>query len=421
MAERDVLEEMRADWNARAREDAHYYVAFGRREQDEEEFFRTAADVVRGLSIELKRLRAPRRALEIGCGPGRLMRPMSRYFEEIHGVDVSDEMVRLAREKLRDVVNARVHANSGGDLALFPDDYLDFVYSYAVFQHIPSREVVFNYLREARRVLRPGGVLRCQINGLPDTARRYTTWEGVRIPAAEIVALAREDRWQLLALEGAGTQYMWVTLRKPAIAPSAVRHQPACIRAIGNATSGEAAVPAEGRFASASVWVEGLPPEADLNTLGVRIDGTPGVITYIGPEELAQVNVSLPKYVRTGMAPLELTFRGQTLAPAAWMRVIPAGPAVPRVVSVSDGVNLLSGIKVTSGSVKLSLEEVADPELLRIAVDGVRVGTIDSFCTEPLARRYEFNFDLPTLAPGCRHVQVTLGKRAFPPIRIEVA
>ena len=39
------------------------------------------------------------RALEIGCGPGRLMKPLSRNFGEIHGVDVSDEMVRLARER----------------------------------------------------------------------------------------------------------------------------------------------------------------------------------------------------------------------------------------------------------------------------------------------------------------------------------
>ena len=46
------------------------------------------------------------RALEIGCGPGRLMRPMSRHFVEIHGVDVSDEMIALAKEKLRDIPNA---------------------------------------------------------------------------------------------------------------------------------------------------------------------------------------------------------------------------------------------------------------------------------------------------------------------------
>lgn len=71
---------MRAEWNERAREDARYYVAFGRRGQEEEEFFASASDVVYSLEEELKRLPRnlppeARRALEIGCGPGRLMRP----------------------------------------------------------------------------------------------------------------------------------------------------------------------------------------------------------------------------------------------------------------------------------------------------------------------------------------------------------
>ena len=40
---------------------------------------------------------------------------------------------------------ARVHHSSGADLR-FSRRKFDFVYSYAVFQHIPSREVVFAYL-----------------------------------------------------------------------------------------------------------------------------------------------------------------------------------------------------------------------------------------------------------------------------------
>src|SRR5438270_477964 len=106
MEDAEVLDRMRADWNERAREDARYYVAFGRRGQEDEEFFASASDVVRLLEEELKRLSREipaerRKALEVGCGPGRLMRPMSRNFGEIHGVDVSDEMVRLAEERFR--------------------------------------------------------------------------------------------------------------------------------------------------------------------------------------------------------------------------------------------------------------------------------------------------------------------------------
>src|SRR5579863_9826442 len=126
---------MRADWNQRAREDAHYYVAFGRRDQDDGEFLSTAADVIRDLEGELKRFpsvpSSSRSALEIGCGPGRLMRPMSRHFGEIHGIDVSDEMIAQADKYLRDIPWAHVSHAGGSDLAQFPSDRFDFVYSYA--------------------------------------------------------------------------------------------------------------------------------------------------------------------------------------------------------------------------------------------------------------------------------------------------
>src|SRR5437870_111418 len=177
MIDPKITSQMQQDWNSRAMEDANFYVAFGRRNQDTQEFFDTAHEIVISLEWELKRVPCAnpraRRALEIGCGPGRLMRPMAQHFGEIHGVDVSDEMIRRAHANLSGVPWAHPHHSSGADLMQFADESFDFVYSYAVFQHIPSREVVMNYLREAHRVLKPGGVLRVQLNGLDQTARTY--------------------------------------------------------------------------------------------------------------------------------------------------------------------------------------------------------------------------------------------------------
>src|SRR5580692_143475 len=116
----EVGARMREDWNARAREDARYYVAFGSRESDDAAFFATATEVINRLEWELRRVplaeRGDWRALEVGCGPGRLMRPMSRHFVEIHGVDVSDEMIARAQEKLRDVPHAHAHHTDGATL-----------------------------------------------------------------------------------------------------------------------------------------------------------------------------------------------------------------------------------------------------------------------------------------------------------------
>lgn len=417
MADADVHEQMRSEWNERAREDANYYVAFGRRDQEDEEFFATGADVARALEAELKRLPAKertRRALEIGCGPGRLMRPMSRHFDEVHGVDVSDEMIRRAREKLRGVPNAFPHHAPDSSLASFPDNHFDFVYSYAVFQHIPSREVVFHYLAEAARVLKPGGILRAQLNGLPKTVPGYTTWSGVRIGAAEVAEFTSAHGFLLLALDGVDTQYMWTTWRKKFVAT---------VRAISNAHTGEHAVPAAGRLACASFWIENLPDTCDLLSLEARIDGARGTGVYIGPpaDGLSQFNVLLTRGVRTGLVPVEIAWNGRPLCPTSWMRVIPPGPSVPRIFAVSDGVNLLSGTRIERGTVKVTLEEVKTPESFEARIDGRPVRQPEIFCTDPLNQRYEINFFLPeSTGPGPHRLEMRLGSREFAPVPIEV-
>jgi len=424
-----ILERMRADWNDRAGEDANYYVAFGRREQDDEEFFSTATDVLRLLNGELKRLRDRTAALEIGCGPGRLMRPLSRYFNVIHGVDVSDEMVRLARERLRDTPNAYAHHSSGSDLALFRDEMFDFVYSYAVFQHIPSRDVVFNYLRESRRVLKTGGILRCQINGLPAHAREYDTWSGVRIAPAEIAGFAADHDFQLLALEQIWTQYMWITCRKMPVGwARSLPGKPAGqsrIRTISNALTGERAAPASGPMAFVSVWIDRLPEDCDLNHLAITVDGRASRLTFIGEPEsdgVCQVNAALPEGLRTGLVPIALTWLGRPVCPTGWMRIVPAGPSVPRISALTDGVNLLSDNRITSGILKVTMHEVIDAGQFRIAVDGCAVAVSDTFCVDPVAQRWEFNVQLPKgIGSGPHEVRIAIGKRAFPPMAIEVS
>jgi SAM-dependent methyltransferase len=430
MDDPNVLERMRADWNERAGEDANYYVAFGRREQEEAEFFATGADVVRGLEMDLPRLAGRDAALEIGCGPGRLMRPLGRHFREIHGVDVSDGMIELARERLRGTPNAFPHHTSGADLRRFPDGKFDFVYSYAVFQHIPSGDVVFQYLREARRVLKDGGILRCQINGLPPTAKHYDTWAGVRIAPDEITRFALEQDFQLLALEMPHTQYMWVTCRKRPTgwvrSLAGRRVEPtAVVRSVSNAHTGEAVAPASGPLAALSLCVKGLPDECDLNHMSVALDGRAGRPEYIGVpayDGVQQVNVWLPEVIRTGIVPVEMVWLGQPICPPAWVRIIPPGPAVARFETVTDGVNLLLHQRTESGLLKVTMMEVPREELFRATVDGKPVREKDCFCTDPILRRFEFNFRMPEgTGPGAHVLRLAMGKREFPPMGIEVA
>jgi SAM-dependent methyltransferase len=415
----ELRERMRADWNQRAREDAHYYVAFGRREQDELEFQATAADAIRDLEGELKRLSrgvpaSSRRALEIGCGPGRLMRPMSRHFGEIHGVDVSDEMIAQARGRLQDIPHAHVHHSSGSDLALFPAEHFDFVYSCFVFQHIPDADVVFSYLRETVRVLKPGGFARLQINGLPKSARGYTTWEGVGIGADEIRAFTARHGVLLLSLTGVDTQYMWTSWQKPL--PIRIRHAV-------NAFSQEQAVPSRGRLACVTLQIENLPDTCDLNSLEAFVDGVPGTNSYIGPKiwGLSQFNVFLPPGVRRGLVPVRVEWHGRRLCPDAIVRVIPPGPLAPRLKNLSDGVNLLSQ-RIESGWITATLEDVESIENLRATVDGIPFLKVEPYLTDPLELRYEVNLHLPsTILPGGHVLEMHLGKHMLTRMGIEVA
>src|ERR1700722_20004451 len=131
----DIARRMRDAWNRMAREDARYYIAFGRRTQEDEEFAASAADVLRRVGEEFARLEpAPesRRFLEIGCGIGRLMAPLSAHCGEIHGVDIADEMIALGRARLAGVAHAHLHWARDSDLSAFADAGFDLVYSYAV-------------------------------------------------------------------------------------------------------------------------------------------------------------------------------------------------------------------------------------------------------------------------------------------------
>jgi len=416
----DTAARMREDWNQRAREDAHYYVAFGRRDQPGDEFFDTGHEQVQGLLRELKRFPGRNagslRALEIGCGPGRLMRPLAAHFAEVHGIDISDEMVARAKSNLAAVPNAHPRHAPHSNLDAFAGASFDFIYSYAVFQHIPSREVVMGYLNDALRVLAPGGLIRVQINGLPQTAKTYDTWSGVRIAAQEIRDWSAQAGVALLALEGMETQYMWATLRKNLQSPnSPLPSPPPRIRRITNAHSSDPLTPVRGRFAAMSLWVDRLPEQPDLNRTRVNVHGKAATLTYLGPPEhdgLRQLNLLLPGGLRTGLAPVELFLDGVHAPATTTARLTPPGPAVPRIMSLTDGTDLMSSTEISSGTLKLVIEEVDDPTPLAIEMNGHPVPNRDNFRTDPRLPRWEVNFHVPpAVQSGPAAVSVQLGHR----------
>ena len=68
------------------------------------------------------------------------------------------------------------------------------------------------------------------------------------------------------------------------------------------------------------------------------------------------------------------------------------------------------------------MHEVSDATQFHATVDGRDAREIESFCADPVSQRYEFNFRLPeSISKGPHEVLVSLGKRKFAPLEIEVA
>jgi len=217
------LETMRRDWDRRARENARHYVENSRTEWSDAEFFESGrlslAEQILNDTGNICQGKDPRamRVLEIGCGAGRLTLPLAELFGEVHGVDVSGEMVARAREALAAHPNAHVYQNNGCDLSVLPPLEFDFAFSMIVFQHIPSYEVIENYVREVHRLLRPGALFKFQVEGGTDFNRVWEadTWQGVAFTEQQARDMALRCGFEFRYSAGVGDQYFWLWYFKP--------------------------------------------------------------------------------------------------------------------------------------------------------------------------------------------------------------
>ena len=217
-----IEKRMKEDWNNRALEDARYYVRSVSFNQDEKEFDESGRINVEQFILSDRNIIHPeinpkeQRVLEIGCGLGRLTRHLAEIFGEVHGIDVSGEMIRQAKARLSGKKNVFLYETNGSDLSIFKDDTFDLVFSYIVFQHIPSKEIIFNYIREAGRVLKQNGIFKFQVQGSLDPNFRKIkkdTWHGEVILKDDILNLCQSYGFDFIDNSGEGTQYSWYTLK----------------------------------------------------------------------------------------------------------------------------------------------------------------------------------------------------------------
>jgi ubiquinone/menaquinone biosynthesis C-methylase UbiE len=393
---RNFADAMKRDWDDRARENAKWYINTVKKDQSDDEFDSTGrpevqnfvlADPILTRGRDLKRARL----LEIGCGIGRMTRRLAEAFGEVHATDVSAEMIAQARERLRDYPNVFLHETSGVDFAAFPPDYFDLIFSVYVFQHVPDVSVIHSNIRDACRTLKPGGLFKFQVCGIDHDAyarMRKDTWTGAAFTDAEIRRAARDSGVKLMSILGYGTQYCWVTLRKPSLQAPPAAARPA-IEFFGRSDSPESkAIPTNGDYAYLTFLVSGVDQnEADANDIVVEINGQGYAPLYAGwvgenfaaavggaASRLTQINLGVTPKMACGMASVRVKSGGEVSDPVT-MEFLAPQPIIPRINLISNAVD--GGVDVHARGEKAifrvfasGLDETATPENVRVRVGG---------------------------------------------------
>lgn len=154
--------------------------------------------------------------MEIGCGLGRVIKAIPKDKYLVLGADISENMINGARENL-----------AGYNVLLLPitDNKLPspecsqfFVYSFLVFQHIPTRALVLDYLRQINKILVPGGYVRIQtFRGYPHPEDKFGGTHGHFYPTLEAFAKEFElCNFKVVSKEeGLGHKgWLWVTAKR---------------------------------------------------------------------------------------------------------------------------------------------------------------------------------------------------------------
>ena len=155
-------------------------------------------------TLRLMELRAGERVLDLGCGSGWATRLLARMvgdgpegFGQVVGVDVSDEMIRQARESSKDFENV-LYAWGSAQQIPWEENYFDKVLSVESFYYYDDQDRALN---ELFRVMAPRGRLFILINLYKDNVYSLQWVDKLKVPvhvrsAAEYIELLKKHAFE---------------------------------------------------------------------------------------------------------------------------------------------------------------------------------------------------------------------------------
>jgi SAM-dependent methyltransferase len=231
---------MQSFWDRRAREDAYFFIdnRLAYRHPDLARFWSEGErDLDRILELLGVRIRATDTVLDIGCGVGRLTRPIAARAAHVYGLDISPEMLDRARRQHADVHNVEWLLGDGVSLRPLGEGSVTACVSHVVFQHIPDPQITLGYVAEMGRVLAPGGWAAFQVSnaggaharkrgvrvevgrvksmlGRMPRGQNDPAWLGSAVDLGQLQAVARGSGLELERVVGKGTQFCLILARR---------------------------------------------------------------------------------------------------------------------------------------------------------------------------------------------------------------
>lgn len=144
-------------------------------------------DKVRNILLRLTDFDKKRgRVIDFGCGTGFMINLMHDLFEEIHGVDITKDMMAQI-----DMTPGNIFLHEGlAENTPFPSEYFDFATAYSFMDHLLDYRA---FLKEAYRVIKTGGVFYSDLNPNRDFVLAVSKVENLSNPLIPVKALVQKE------------------------------------------------------------------------------------------------------------------------------------------------------------------------------------------------------------------------------------
>jgi len=192
-------------WDKLAKENSRYYINSDLgRDITEEEFVESGENDYQEY-IQFDPLIKPGGIfLEIGCGTGRMTEFIAKDFRVV-ATDISGEMIKRAQQRLPGID----FMETDGETIPLPDNSIDVAFSYLVFQHFKTKEMLVNNFKEVYRILKRGGLFKVRVR--TDKIKNMESWwSGIDCDES----IAEDTGFFLLQKERVGDYGLWLWLEK---------------------------------------------------------------------------------------------------------------------------------------------------------------------------------------------------------------